>query len=299
MDIVTHAGIGLIAASPFLETHPEVALGLAAGSVLPDLDACARLIAKSTFLRAHQTWSHAIPVQLAAAVIVGIAGDLFGGHGLALAAGLFAGSFIHTLLDMTNTFGVAWLLPLSSRRVCFEWVFFIDAVMFAATLLTLALMIPNWIGAGEVSGWYAAIFFAFCFAYILIKGMLRKRAGSYCAEARSLVPSALVPWRFYGAEISRDSVTLFHVNAINGNRRVLERQSLFDATYLPALEASPDFRAMRQLSTAYHVIRAEQEGETMRLLCRDLRIRNFGTRFGDLEVWLDKNHQIIRSTFHA
>ena len=299
MDIVTHAGIGLIAASPFLAAQPEVALGLVAGSVLPDLDACARLVAKRTFLRTHQTWSHAIPVQLTAALTAGIAGHIFGGHGLALGSGLFAGAVVHTLLDMTNTFGVAWLLPFSSRRFCLEWAFFIDAIMFAATLLTLALVIPEWIGAGEVSWWYAGIFFAFCFVYISIKGMLRKRAGSYCAGAGSLVPSALVPWRFYGAEVSRDSVTLFHVNAIYGNRQILERQPLFDARYLPALEASPDFRAMRQLSAAYHVIRAEQEGETTYLLCRDLRIRNFGTRFGDLEVWLDKHHQIIRSKFHA
>lgn len=39
MDIVTHAGLGLIAAAPAINAQPELALGIVAGSVLPDLDA--------------------------------------------------------------------------------------------------------------------------------------------------------------------------------------------------------------------------------------------------------------------
>jgi hypothetical protein len=30
-----------------------------------------------------------------------------------------------------------------------------------------------------------------------------------------------------------------------------------------------------------------------------MRMRNFGTRFGDLEVWLDANRHIIRSRFYV
>jgi len=36
-----------------------------------------------------------------------------------------------------------------------------------------------------------------------------------------------------------------------------------------------------------------------RILCRDMRMRNFGTRFGDLEIWLDSNHQVLRTRFHV
>jgi hypothetical protein len=35
------------------------------------------------------------------------------------------------------------------------------------------------------------------------------------------------------------------------------------------------------------------------LLCRDMRTRNFGTSFGDLEVWLDTNKKILRTRFHV
>lgn len=72
MEIITHAGIGLIAAAPMLNSRPELALGLVAGSVLPDLDALARVFGKRAFLRSHQTWSHAIPVQGAVSVLAGV-----------------------------------------------------------------------------------------------------------------------------------------------------------------------------------------------------------------------------------
>ena len=71
MDIVTHAGIGLIAASPLLTDRPELAVGIVAGSVVPDLDALFRLANKTAFLRGHQSWTHALPVQLVFSIALG------------------------------------------------------------------------------------------------------------------------------------------------------------------------------------------------------------------------------------
>jgi hypothetical protein len=44
MDIVTHAMMGAIAASPFLQSHPEAAAAFMFGSVAPDLDAFSRRV---------------------------------------------------------------------------------------------------------------------------------------------------------------------------------------------------------------------------------------------------------------
>jgi len=57
VDIVTHAMMGLVAASPFAGERPEAAAAFAAGSVLPDLDALSRVFGKRAFLACHQTWS--------------------------------------------------------------------------------------------------------------------------------------------------------------------------------------------------------------------------------------------------
>jgi len=48
-----------------------------------------------------------------------------------------------------------------------------------------------------------------------------------------------------------------------------------------------------------YVTNASTEGTETRLLCRDMRLRNFGTRFGDFEVWLNSNLQVTRSRFHV
>jgi membrane-bound metal-dependent hydrolase YbcI (DUF457 family) len=299
MDIVTHAGIGLIAASPFLADRPELAVGIVAGSVLPDLDALYRLADKVPFLRAHQSWSHALPVQLAVGIALGLTATLLGWKGIELGAGLLAGLIGHTLLDLTNTYGVVLLMPFSRRRFCLEWVFFIDLVVLVGTAATLVLVIPLLVRLGEVPARYAVAFLLGLFIYVFIKGALRYRAGRLCPQATSLVPSALVPWRFFGAERRKQTVSLFRVNALTGTRSTIGEVPVLDDSFAAALNDVPEFRLMRELSPEYHVVSNSTDGASTRLLCRDMRIRNFGARFGDLEVWLDSNRQVLRTRFHV
>lgn len=299
MDIATHAGIGLIAASPFLATQPELALGIIAGSVLPDLDALCRLADKRTFLRAHQTWSHALPVQLALSFASAAVGAWFGLKGVELGGGLLAGLIGHSLLDLTNTFGVAWFTPFSRRRFCLEWVFFIDMVILAVVTIAAVQVVPRILRNEPMPLACPLAFLAFLAVYVLGKGILRRRAGRLCPQASSLVPSALVPWRFFGINRKQAVITLFRLNALTGAQATVAQMPLLDDSFVGALQAIPEFRLMRQLSPEYHVVGASVEGPETRLLCRDMRMRNFGTRFGDLEVWLDAKNQITRSRFYV
>jgi membrane-bound metal-dependent hydrolase YbcI (DUF457 family) len=299
MDILTHAAMGLIAAGPFLADRPQLALGVVAGSVLPDLDAFCRLVGKRAFLKAHQTWSHALPVQLALSFAIGSVAVLCGWNGVEIGGGLLAGLLGHSLLDLTNTFGVAWLLPFSRHRFCLEWVFFIDAVILTGTAATLALVIPIWLRLGQLPALDAAAFLASLCAYVLCKAALRSRAERLCPGAKSLVPSALVPWRFYGTERQQNTISFFRVNALTGDRSPAGEVPLLDATFAGALQNLPEFRLMREVSAEYHVVGATAFGPVTRLLCRDMRTRNLGSRFGDLEVWLGANRQITRTKFHV
>ncbi len=299
MDIVTHAGIGVVAASPFLADRPELAVGIVAGSVLPDLDSLCRLRDKTAFLRAHQTWSHALPVQLAFSVGAGLIAALLGWRGMEIGMGLLAGFMVHSVLDLTNTYGVAWLMPFSRRRVCLEWVFFIDATVLLSLGVALALVIPMWLRQGLVPGIYALAFFGFLALYVLGKGFLRRRAGAFCPDSKSLVPSALVPWRFYGTLRQPHSILFFRVNAITGACSTIGKVPVLDDAFAPTLEEVPEFRLMREVSPEYHVVEASSESGGVRLLCRDMRMRNFGTRFGDLEVWLDASRQVAKSRFYV
>jgi membrane-bound metal-dependent hydrolase YbcI (DUF457 family) len=274
-------------------------VGIVAGSVLPDLDALYRLADKVPFLRAHQSWSHALPVQLVLSIALGLAATLLGWRGIDLGAGLLAGLIAHSLLDLTNTYGVALLMPFSRRRFCLEWVFFIDLVVLAGTAATLALVIPLWLRQGEVPAQYAVAFLVGLCAYALLKGALRHRVGRLCPQAKSLVPSASVPWRFFGAQRREQTMSLFRVNALTGSRCAVGEVPVLDDSFALALNGLPEFRLMRELSPEYHVVGASADGASTRLLCRDLRMRNFRTRFGDLEVWLDSNQQVLHTRFHV
>jgi membrane-bound metal-dependent hydrolase YbcI (DUF457 family) len=299
MDIVTHAGIGLIAAAPVLDSYPELALGLVAGSVLPDLDALSRIFGKRAFLRSHQTWSHALPVHAGFSALAGCLAQVLGIEGLMLGAGLFAGLTGHALLDFTNTLGVTLLAPFSRKRFCLEWVFFIDAVVLLLTVITAGVTIGKFGRSGEVPARYAVAFFAALTAYIGAKAMLRMRAGALAPDALSLIPSALCPWRFFGVVDGKTRVRLFQINAVTGVRRTLREQDVFDAAYAESLSKVQEFTLMRELSPAYHVVSTCKTDAGELVLCRDLRTRNFGTSFGDLEVLLDAENRVKRIHFHA
>lgn len=299
MDIVTHACIGLIAAAPALSSHPELALGLVAGSVLPDLDALSRLFGKRAFLRSHQTWSHALPVHAAMSTLAGLLAHVCGVDGLLLGSGLFAGLAIHTLLDFSNTLGVTLLAPFCRKRECLEWVFFIDTFVllltFAATTQTLWLFYRN----GDVPAGYAEVFFGILAAYFAAKGLLRKRAGTLAPESITLMPSALWPWRFFGVAETGKCISLFQINTITERQRMISTLEVLDATHAGLLAEVPEFKLMRGLSPAYHVVSAEKTEAGELVACRDLRTRNFKTTFGNLEVLLDASKRVIRTTFHV
>ncbi len=299
MDIVTHAGIGLIAAIPVLDSHPELALGLVAGSVLPDLDALSRIFGKRAYLRSHQTWSHALLAQVVVSVLAGLLANVGGADGLLLGVGLFVGLTIHTLLDFCNTLGVTLLAPFSHKRFCLEWVFFIDVIVlwltFAATGITLWLFYRH----GDVPAYYAGIFLGTLAIYVVAKGVLRRRAAAAAPEAITLMPSALWPWRFFGLVESGNCIRHFQINAITGRREALANSEILDDAYAGLLAEVPEFMLMRELSPAYHVVSTNKTDAGEVVACRDLRTRNFKTTFGDLEILLDANKRVIRTTFHV
>jgi membrane-bound metal-dependent hydrolase YbcI (DUF457 family) len=299
MDIVTHAGIGLIAAAPVLDSYPELALGLVAGSVLPDLDALCRIFGKRAFLRSHQTWSHALPVHVVVSTLAAFPAYAYGVDGLLFGSGLLVGLAIHALLDFSNTLGVTLLAPFSRKRFCLEWVFFIDAFVLPLTLAVTGIALRRFNQHGDVPAQYAGIFFGTLAIYFGTKGMLRRRAGALAPEAITLMPSALWPGRFFGVSGTGKRIRLFQINAITGRQHTLANQEVLDATHAALLAEVPEFLLMRELSPAYHVVSANQTDAGELVACRDLRTRNFKTTFGDLEVLLDANKRVIRTTFHV
>src|SRR5262249_4470295 len=140
MEVVTHCLVGIIGASPFIEQAPEAAASFALGSVMPDFDALSRQFGKRAFMRCHQTYTHALPVIVLLGVSAGIAGQLAGLRGFWIGLGLTLGMVLHSLLDCTNTLGITLFAPLSRKRYCLEWVFFIDVAVLVLGVLPAYLV---------------------------------------------------------------------------------------------------------------------------------------------------------------
>jgi membrane-bound metal-dependent hydrolase YbcI (DUF457 family) len=280
--------------------HPVPSALFMLGSVLPDLDAFSRVLGKRAFLRIHQTYSHAIPVILALGTLTAIAlrvGGIdasLGGPALAL------GMLCHSFLDVTNTYGIRLWAPFSSRRYCMEWVFFIDAVVLAASLPTLAWVAASLLRTGDAGWKVQAVYGAAMTAYWLFKVWMRRRAARLGpAGSVALLPSAFVPWEFYGCAPQSGQVRLYRINALNGSLVDDRVVDIHDDVWLDRIRDLPEVRVMRELSPAYHVVSVSSGSEGTELVCRDLRTRNFNTKFGEIHLVLDAAGALRRLVFHV
>jgi membrane-bound metal-dependent hydrolase YbcI (DUF457 family) len=300
VDIVTHGMMGSIVAIPFFATYPEASAAFMFGSVAPDLDAFSRVLGRRAFLRAHQTYSHAFPVIALIAVVAWGAREAAGVWAPWAPLAFALGMAFHSTLDWTNTYGITLFAPFSKRRFCTEWVFFVDSVVLAACAAALAaigLSISRGDGPGTIP---SAVFAGSMFVYWLIKVGLRRRAWRACPEGTlSLLPSALFPWRFYGCSRQGEEIVIFRVQALTGVVDDEQRLPILDDGYTAMLNAVPEYTAMQALTPAYHVVETTEIESGVRLVCRDLRTRNFSTRFGQLDLELDGAGQVHKLELHV
>lgn len=300
MDIVTHAMMGTIVASPFLQSQPEAAAAFMFGSVVPDLDAFSRVFGRRAFLESHQTYSHAYPVI----AMIGLAA-----LGLREALDVFApwaplafalGMAFHTTLDWTNTYGITLFAPFTRKRFCREWVFFIDSVVLVACGVALTAIGLSMSRGEAPSMLPAAAFSVSMLLYWILKVFLRRRAMAASPQGTlSLLPSALIPWEYLGCARQGEEIVTFCVSALSGARYGEETYPILDADHASVLDGLAEVQAMRALSPAYHLVEAKPGAQGTSLVCRDLRTRNFGAKFGQLNVEVDAGGKVQGLVFHV
>lgn len=298
VDIVTHAAIGVVLGTPFMLTMPELALGLMFGSVAPDLDALSRLFGKRAFLAAHQTWSHSLPVI----GLVGLATMLFSlsidWSWWSLATGVVVGMALHSALDLTNTFGISLWLPFARGRRCLEWLFFIDLGVIALTTMALIWIIAAGFPYAPV-GWLPTTSWAIALTlWVLWRAMLHRRAARLAPSGTvALIPSAWLPWRFYGTVREADAIRQITLDGRTGRSDDHARFTIHDAEVADILARVPEVQIMRALSPAYHALAIERTAAGVRIRCRDLRIRNFTGSFGACDI--EAGAGTLQVDFHA
>ena len=300
MDIVTHGMMGLAIAAPFLATEPGAAVGFILGSTLPDLDAFSRCFGRRAFLRWHQGWTHSVPVQLLTGGLVWGVSRWIAPEFSTLVLGLLAGATVHSLLDLTNTYGIRISAPFSRQRFCFEWMFFIDSGVLLLTALALVPALGSLIGGKEADTNAAVLYAIALVVYTCLKAGLRRRARRLASDnAVSVIPSAMWPWMFLVCERSGGFVVTSKLNALTGRSMEMSRHFIHDDEFIELLSKTPEFRTMSELSPAYHVIdRREADGDIY-IRCRDMRIVNFDTSFGMLDVTFNREQQATAVELHV
>ena len=288
MDIVTHAMMGLVGASPAFQTHPIGAVAFVFGSVAPDLDAFSRVFGKNAFMRFHQTYSHSLPIILCTLNLIWAIAKLLGVDLSEILFGLGCGMFFHSLLDVSNTYGIKLFAPFSNKRYSLEWVFFIDlsVIAFTGGLLVWLVWILR-VDPGSSSVFQiGTIFWVGVTIYWSLKSILKKRSMKV-GDDSLLVPCAFFPWRFFGSrQVDQRHVELFLVNAITrkqSNTKVVEVDT---SRFANLLETIPEFQTMQNLSPMFHLVNIAETGQGMVLTCNDLRTRNFNTTFGQIKIEL-------------
>ncbi len=306
MDVVHHALIGGVGYTVAAAGGQEVAgMAFVAASVAPDMDVAFMALGKRAYLRNHQAITHSLPLlPLYALLIAAPLWWLLGVTGLGSIDWLIfvaaaAGLLLHIGLDLTNTFGIAALSPLSKKRFSYDAVFFVDSVALGMTGAFYAVHITY--GPRLLPYLYFASFAA----YVAFKVALQRRVVKRLS-AEFAVPSALHPFEFYimkrlkcseggGENCSENySIDTFLYNALSGKSRAREHFAPIGERYMELAMKSTLYNDMARITRALTVVSADESPDGgVTLTARDLAVRNFGGRFGRTVVTFDKEGRLL------
>lgn len=307
MDIVTHAAAGVVLGSPLLLDRPETAAFFAFGSVVPDLDTMARVFGKMSFMKCHQTLTHSFFGIVIGSVCIPllIMREFRLEYTLAFALGML----LHTLFDWSNSYGVMLLCPFSRTRYCRHELFFIDMTILTASMIALTTMVyvMRFMPSQKLFVVIAAIYAVVLALYIAVHLWFHVRAKKLLVGRKFvLIPSAFLPWQYFGAAEEQEKITPFKLNVLSGKVVYEEPITTFDTVFSGLLTAQPEYRTMSKLLPMYRTVEAEQDGDELKLTCRELAIRNFGGRFGTFELTVDTKNtekngipRTIKKEFHV
>lgn len=284
MDLPTHGLMAAALAAGAFSSSPVLGMCFVCGSLAPDLDLLLRTRGAVTFLRRHQTLTHSLPCIALVGTLPALGAWVFAPSMLAYAPVFALGMLFHSALDATNTFGLQAFAPLSHKRYAFEWLFCVDLFVTLTTLVALYCA-RYWLAARPalVSLAYAGVMLA----YWGLRAALRRSAWSRAPVGTvSLIPTSIWPWLYLGCSRHGDVVRTFELDLFRGVRHAHDCEVL-DHRYAATLDNLAEFQAMRALSPLYHAVEEERRGQLVRVKCKDLRIRNLRTRFGELLVDID------------
>lgn len=283
MDIVHHALMGGAGFVWGLEAgYPAAGAAFLAASVLPDADALLMAGGRRFYLRHHQGITHSVVLApLYAALIAAPLAHLTGEPGTFLAALL--GLWLHSALDLANTFRIALFAPFSDERFSLDALFFIDAGAYLLTGAGAAAL--SW---GAPAGLAVPAYFLALAAYVAGRALQHRRVLARLGDVIA-IPTALSPFRYFVL----DGLATYEHDALTGavhDRR--ERTGPAPAAVTLA-RRSPVFADLERVLRALTVTEVREDRAGTRLEAFDLAVRNFGGSFGRVVLEFDTAGTLI------
>jgi membrane-bound metal-dependent hydrolase YbcI (DUF457 family) len=283
MDVVHHAFIGGAGMLALGAAGQELAgLGFLAGSVFPDLDVAFMAAGKRFYLKRHQGPTHSLPFAPLYAAALTAAMAALGGWQWAFFWGALAGLAVHVALDLSNTFGIQILWPLSARRFCADAVFFVDLGAWTLTLAFFAIALAEPAAMIPAACAYAALFAAYVLGRWALQRRVRRRTGALVA-----IPSSWNPFAFFLLREHADGLETSRYDALTGRLGDVRVQTRPPPEVMALARTSSVFRDMSSILRALTVTSVERAAERTTLVAEDLAVRNFGGRFGRTQLRFD------------
>lgn len=321
MDNVTHSLIGLALARTGLNRFcPRATLLLILSTNAPDIDIVAAANGSLSYFEAHRGYTHSfIGLPGLAILPVLITSAIFRQRLPWLRAWILCciGIASHQLLDWTNSYGVRFLLPFSSRWFRLDLnglydVYILAALAFAAVWPLFARLVSREIGDRVESGRGTAIF-ALCFFLLFDFGRLamhtrsvaelesRLYDGAPALQAAAL-PDPFNPFRWTGVIETATRYQLLSVNPL-GQLDPQESRSFFKPAVSPTLESAKRSAAFQYLLyfarfpvwSESPVLMDPAPGTRVQLT--DLRFGTPGAGSFHCIALENSNHQVLESWF--
>lgn len=297
MDPVSHAIIGTAVSKLTgngISLSTPVNIGIVLASVLPDIDVVLKKWGDYVYLKNHRVATHSfLGLVISAGLITAVLKLIFPGLnllGMFLLA--FAGGLSHTVFDILNSYGAKLLWPFYNKKIALNLIVIMDPVL----LLILA-------GYVFTKGVTWQLFILLLMTYILsraytrnrVKNELEKKYAPVCKV--SVLPSmlGLYKWHFV---LEKDNYTLIgEKNIINSKIKIITGLNKTENPVPEIVLESPVGRFFRDFTPLYN-ISVEAIGNIKRYTFTDLRYFVKNDFFHHAVLELDKNDNVIKSTFN-
>lgn len=281
MDTITHAVAGAaIATAARDRVGTAGAAAILAASVAQDADFFLRFFGSGTYLQYHRVVLNSIPGAIAISVVCALAGWWFSGRKNLLALfGLCLGAAgLHSLMDLTNSYGAVPLWPYDESWRAMDIVFIIDP--WVTLLLVAAIVAMKKYGRRSL---VLAVCLVLLVSYWGMRGYMHHNAVGICklrypdAVKVGAFPSPVNPFKWRMVAETEQEFWAGRYNLLTGNEETMQVYLKQRPDKVMYIAQKKTVTKMFMKFARFPYITYIQNGNGWTVTIQDLRFTGFGS----------------------